>query len=69
MKITNKEIKQCDTKEGNITDVLEIEYTHRGETWKILIRDYNPELEDEYFQELRKQVRELYTKQKLKLEA
>ena len=66
MKIINKEVKACENKDGTFTNVLDIEYTHKWESWRILIKDYNPELDEEYFKELRKQVRNLYTQEKLK---
>lgn len=60
MKIRNEEIKVCDTKEGCKTDVLEINYTHKGLSWKILIRDYKEELYPEIIKELRKEVTKAY---------
>ena len=69
MKIINKEIKECENTDGTKTYVLDLEYTHRWETWKILIKDYKEEFYEEYLQELRKQVRNLYTEQKIKREA
>lgn len=66
MKIINREIKRCDNNDWTFIDVLDIEYTHKWESGRILIKDYNPELEDEYMKELRIKVRNHYTEQKLK---
>lgn len=60
MKIISKEIKDCEFTDSKKTKVLDIKYTHRGETGRILIKDYDPALEDEYIKELRVKVRENY---------
>lgn len=66
MKVINREVKSCEQKDWTFTNVLDIEYTHKWETGRVLIKDYIPELEKEYLLELRKQVRNLYNEQKLK---
>lgn len=66
MKIINREVKACENTDWTFTNVLEINYSHKWETGKILIRDYNPELEKEYLKELRKQVSNLYVQEKMK---
>ena len=66
MKIISKEVKACENTDGTFTNVLDLNYTHKGESGKVLIRDYNPDLEMEYFKELRIQVRNHYNLQKIK---
>lgn len=66
MKIKNRDVKSCENKDGSFTSVLDIEYTHKWESGRILIKDYNPELEEEYMKELRIKVRNHYNEQKLK---
>lgn len=60
MKIIKKDIKECDTKEWVKTLVLDLEYSYKWNTWKILIRDYN---DDNYLiilKQLRKEVKTLF---------
>ncbi len=66
MKIINKEVKACENKDWSFTNVLDINYTHMWESGRVLIKDYDPALEKEYFKELRKSVRNLYVQEKLK---
>ena len=66
MKIINREVKACENTDGTFTNVLDMEYTHRWETGRILIRDYNEDLNIEYIKELRVQVRNNYNLQKIK---
>ena len=66
MIIKNREIKACENTDGSFSNVLDIQYTHKWETGRILIRDYNPDLESEYIKELRVKVRNHYNEQKLK---
>jgi hypothetical protein len=60
MKIISKEVKECEFTDSKKTKVLDIKYTHRGETGRILIQDYDSALEDEYIKELRVKVRDAY---------
>jgi len=69
MKIRNREVKACENTDGTFTNVLDIQYTHKGKTGRVLIKEYNPDLEDEYIKELRKEVSNLYVQEKLKSEA
>ena len=69
MKVRKKEVKICETKEGGFTNVLDLEYTHKWETGKVLIRDYKDEFYKSYLKEIRKSVTALYISEKLKQEA
>ena len=69
MKVRKKEVKICDTTEGTPTTILDLEYTHKWETGKILIREYKEEFYPSYLKELRKQVTALYIAEQLKREA
>ena len=60
MKIISKKVKECEFTDSKKTKVLDIKYTHRGETGRILIQDYDSTLEDEYIKELRVKVRDAY---------
>ena len=66
MKVINKEIKECDEKDWTKVTVLDLQYTHRWEEWRILIRDYSDDFYDDILKQLRKAVRNNYTEQKLK---
>jgi len=47
MKIISLELKSCDTTKGEKTNVLEMLYSIGKETWKALLKDYNPKDERE----------------------
>ena len=59
MKITSKKIKECEYKWSK-TMVLDLEYTYKWETWKILIKDYDDNNFKEILKALRIQVRNTY---------
>ena len=59
MKITSKKIKECEYKWSK-TMVLDLEYTHKWETWKILVKDYDDNNFAEILKALRVQVRNTY---------
>ena len=59
MKITSKKIKECEYKWAK-TMVLDLEYTHKWETWKILVKDYDDKNFAEILKALRVQVRNTY---------
>lgn len=69
MKVRKKEIKQCENSDGTSTLVLDLEYTHKWETGKVLIKDYKEEFYKSYLKEIRKEVTALYISEKLKQEA
>ena len=60
MKIISKVVKDCKNKDWSKTKVLEIDYSHKGETWKILIKDFLLEDEENVIKQLHKHVKELY---------
>jgi len=60
MKIKEKIIKECKTQDGKDDLVLELQYTHRWESWTIWVRNYNEDLYDLILKELRVAVRESY---------
>jgi len=64
MKIIKKIIKECDLCEWWTTKVCDITYTHKWETWKILIRDFIEEDEDNVMKQLHKYVKESYKEYK-----
>ena len=59
MKITSKKIKECEYK-WNKTMVLDLDYTYKWETWKILIKDYDDNNFKEILKALRFQIRNNY---------
>lgn len=66
MIIIKKEVKECDDIDWTKTIVLDLEYTHKWETWKILIKDYKEEFYDDYLKQLRIKVRNAFNEQKMK---
>ena len=70
MKVTRKEIKECEYDNGKEM-VLFIDYNHRGEKWEVQIRDYGHLVDDEQayeyiLKELRVQVRNTYNAEKMR---
>ena len=65
MKIRKKEIKTCDDSDWGKTCVLDLEYTHRGETWRILVRDYEDKNYKIILKQLREKVRNAYIAKQL----
>ena len=59
MKITSKKIIECEYK-WEKTIVLDLEYTHKWETWKIFVKDYDDNNFKEILKELRIQVNNTY---------
>lgn len=59
MKITSKKIRECEYK-WEKTIVLDLEYTHKWETWKIFVKDYDDNNFKEILKELRIQVNNTY---------
>lgn len=59
MKITSKKIKECEYKWAK-TMVLDLDYTYKWETWKILIKDYDDNNFKEILKALRVQIRNNY---------
>ena len=59
MKITSKKIRECEYKWAK-TMVLDLEYTHKWETWKIFVKDYDDNNFKEILKELRIQVNNTY---------
>jgi hypothetical protein len=60
MKITSKEVKECEMPDGTKTNVLDLEYTHKWVTWRILVKDYDDETYDYVLKQLRVKVREYF---------
>jgi len=60
MKITKKEIKECEFTDWVKTLVLDIEYTHKRKKGRILIKDYKAEYEKDYIKQVRKEVQKTY---------
>ncbi len=60
MKIISKEIKECENSDSTKTLVLEIIYSHKWETWKLLIKDYEEKYEKKVIKQLRKKVQEYF---------
>lgn len=60
MKITNKEVKECEMPDWTKTSVLDLEYTHKWTTWRILVKDYNDDFYDYILKQLRVKVREYF---------
>ena len=69
MKIIKKEIKECEFTDSKKTTVLDLTYSHMGEQWRILIKDYKEDTYKDILKQLRVKVRNLYVEQKLKSEA
>ena len=70
MKVTRKEIKECDYN-WKKEMVLFIDYTHKWEKWDVQIRDYGHLVDDEkayeyILKELRVQVRNTYNAEKMR---
>jgi hypothetical protein len=65
MKILKKKVKLCDDSDGGKTNVLDLEYSHKGKTWKILIRDYDDSNYKDILKRLRVEVRNLYNNQEV----
>ncbi len=68
MKIRSKEVKTCDTKDGWKTKVLEVNYTHKWYSGKILIKDYLEEDEKNVLKQLTAKVKEAYKNKDKKFE-
>lgn len=60
MKITSKEIKECEMPDWTKTNVLDLEYTHKWTKWRILVKDYNDDFYDYILKQLRVKVREYF---------
>jgi hypothetical protein len=60
MKITNKEVKECEMPDWTKTKVLDLEYTHKWTAWRILVKDYNDDFYDYILKQLRVKVREYF---------
>ncbi len=60
MKILKKEIRKCEETSWEKTTVLELEYSHRKEKWRILVRDYDDSTYSYILKQLRIKVREAY---------
>lgn len=65
MKILKKMIKECEETSWSKTIVLDLEYTHKWETWRILVKDYKDEFYDIILKQLRVAVRNAYVEKKL----
>ena len=60
MKITKKEIKECEMPNWSKTTALELFYSHRWETWKIQVLEF---IESDYkniLKQLREKVKDAY---------
>jgi len=66
MRIINKEVKDCEFEDGTKNVVLDLEYTHRWEKWRILVKDYDDSFYDVILKQLRLQVRDTFNERKLK---
>lgn len=64
MKVIKKQIKDCEFTNGKPTKVLDLEYSHRWEKWRILVKDYDDNHYKKTLKELRKEVRKAYENQK-----
>ena len=64
MKVIKKEIKECEFTDWKKTTVLDLEYTHRWEKWRILIKDYDDVNYYDILKALRVEIRKLYNKSK-----
>lgn len=65
MKISKKEIKECENTDWTKTMVLDLEYTHKKVTWRILVKDYDDKFYDKILKQLRVKVKEYFlTKEK-----
>ncbi len=53
MKVKSKEVKECEMPNGDKTMVLDLMYTHKGETGRVLVKDYD----DSFYSTILKQVR------------
>ena len=60
MKITSKEVKECEMPDGSKTMVLDLVYTHKWTTWRILVKDYNDETYNYILKQLRVKVKEYF---------
>lgn len=60
MKIKSKEIKDCENPDGTRTSVLDLQYTYKWETWRVLIKDYDDKFYSKILKQLRQEVRNYY---------
>lgn len=61
MRIISKEVKECEMANNwTKTTVLDLNYTHRGKKWRILVKDYNDDTYEYVLKQLRVKVRENY---------
>lgn len=65
MKILKKKIKDCEFTNGTPTKVLDIEYSHRWESGRILVKDFIESDYNNVLKQLRVKVREHYNNQKV----
>ena len=60
MKIKSKEIKECENTDWSKTIVLDLQYTHKWETWRVLVKDYHDSDYPNILKQLRVKVQEHY---------
>lgn len=60
MKIKSKEIKDCENPDGTRTNVLDLQYTYKWETWRVLVKDYDDKFYSKILKQLRQEVRNNY---------
>lgn len=68
MKIISKEVKDCENPNWTTTKVLEVNYTHKWLSWKILIKDFIEEDEENVLKQLHSKVKEAYRNKDKKFE-
>jgi hypothetical protein len=64
MKIISKEIKECENTDSTKTIVLDITYSHKGEKWRLLVKDFEEKNEKKIIKQLRKKVQEYFLTKK-----
>ena len=65
MKVISKEIKDCEETNWDKVQVLDLKYTHKGETGRVLIHDYDDVNYKEILKRLRVEVKNHYANQKV----
>lgn len=65
MKIISTQLQECEMTDGSKTNVLEVFYKIGKETWRALLKDYNPQDEKEekrLLKELKAKIKEAFDK-------
>ena len=61
MKVRKKLVRRNEhLSDGSTSNVLDLEYTHKGKAWRILVKEYKERQFPLILKQLRNQVKELY---------